>query len=123
MPVVKLRVQDKSMGRYEENWEPTLTRVTVDNQTPEKFFNNWKDWFVSNPSTDVGGVRGDFYEFDTDKRTLTLIHSETLLNLKTKPRVLNDDSRKATQQEKTSTNLGEEVSSTHAIYTGIDHDF
>ena len=115
MPVVNLRVQDKSMGRYVENWDPSLTRVTIDNQTPKKFFDNWKVWFADNPSTDVGGVRGEFYEFDTDKRTLTLIHSETLLNLKIKPRVLNDDSRQAIQQEKTSSDMGTEVPSTHSF--------
>ena len=114
MPVVKLRVQDKSMGRFVENWDPALTKVTVDSLTPEKFFGSWKSWFADNPSTDVGGVRGEFYEFDTDKRTLTLIHSETLLNLKIKPRVLNDDSRKTTKQEKTSSDMGTEVFSTHA---------
>lgn len=126
MPVVKLRVQDKSMGRYVENWDPSLTRVTVDSQTPEKFFNNWKSWFADNPYSDVGGVRGEFYEFDTDKRTLTLIHSETLLNLKIKPRVLNDDSRKTTQQEKTSSDMGTEVFSTHATNNAesiADNDF
>jgi len=126
MPVVKLRVQDKSMGRYVENWDPSLTRVTIDSQKPEKFFGSWKSWFADNPSSDVGGVRGEFYEFDTDKRTLTLIHSETLLNLKIKPRVLNDDSRKTTQQEKTSSDMGTEVFSTHAtndLGEFIDQDF
>lgn len=92
MPIVNLRVQDKSTGRYVENWDPAFTRVFVDNQTPKKFFDNWKSWFADNPSSDIGGVRGEFYEFDTEKRTLTLIHSETLLNLKKQPRILNDDS-------------------------------
>ena len=118
MPIIKLRVQDKSMGRYVENWDPTLTRVTVDSQTPEKFFNNWKSWFDDNPSSDIGGVRGDFYEFDTDKRTLTLIHSETLLNLKKQPRILNDDSRQAPEQTQAPSNVaGQEVSalSAHAL--------
>lgn len=102
MPIVNLRVQDKSTGRYVENWDPALTRVFVDNQTPKKFFDNWKSWFADNPSSDIGGIRGEFYEFDTEKRTLTLYHSETLLNLKKQPRILNDDSRQTPEQEKTS---------------------
>lgn len=100
MPIVNLHVQDKSMGRYVENWDPALIRVFVDKQTPKEFFDNWKSWFAANPSSDLGGVRGEFYEFDTEKRTLTLIHSETLLNLKKQPRILNDDSRKTSEQEK-----------------------
>ena len=99
MPVVNLRVQVKSYGRYAENWEGGETRVVVDSQTPKKFFDNWKSWFADNPSSDIGGIRGEFYEFDTEKRTLTLYHSETLLNLKKQPRILNDDSHQTPEQE------------------------
>lgn len=102
MPVVNLRVQVKSYGRYAENWEGGETRVVVDSQTPKKFFDNWKSWFADNPSSDIGGIRGEFYAFDTEKRTLTLYHSETLLNLKKQPRILNDDSHQTPEQEKTS---------------------
>lgn len=102
MPIVTLRVQVKSFGRYVENWNFAETRVQVDSQPPKRFFDTWKEWFRDNPSSDIGGIRGEFYEFDTEKRTLTLIHSETLLNLKKQPRILNDDSRQTPKQEKTS---------------------
>lgn len=102
MPVVTLRVQVKSLGRYAENWDVANTRVSTDTPTPAKFFDNWRSWFKDNPSSDIGGVRGEFYEFDTEKRTLTLFHSETLLNLKKQPRILNDDSHQTPEQEKAS---------------------
>lgn len=102
MPIVTLRVQVKSFGRYVENWNFAETRVQVDSQPPKRFFDTWKEWFRDNPSSDIGGIRGEFYEFDTEKRTLTLLHSETLLNLKKQPRILNDDSHQTPEQEKAS---------------------
>lgn len=116
MPVVNLRVQVKSYGRYAENWNTAETRVQVDSQPPKRFFDTWKEWFRDNPSSDIGGIRGEFYEFDTEKRTLTLYHSETLLNLKKQPRILNDDSRQTPEQEKASSSeVAGEPPHTHTL--------
>lgn len=102
MPVVTIRVQTKSQGRYTENWDIANQKVSIYSIKPEQFFKNWKEWFADNPSSELGGVRGEFYTFNTEEGTLELFHDETLLNLKKQPRILNDDSRQTPEQEKAS---------------------
>lgn len=118
MPVVIIRVQTKSQGRYTENWDIANQKISIDSIKPEQFFKNWKEWFADNPSSELGGVRGEFYSFNTEEGTLELFHDETILNLKKQPRILNDDSRQAPEQTQAPSNVaGQEVSalSTHAI--------
>lgn len=122
MPVVTIRVQTKSQGRYTENWDIANQKVSIDFIKPEQFFKDWKEWFADNPSSELGGVRGEFYTFNTEEGTLELFHDETLLNLKKQPRILNDDSRQAPEQTQDPSNMaGQEVSalSTHALSTSI----
>lgn len=122
MPVVTIRVQTKSQGRYIENWDIANQKVAIDSIKPEQFFKNWKEWFADNPSSDLGGVRGEFYTFNTEEGTLELFHDETILNLKKQPRILNDDSRQAPEQTQAPSNVaGQEVSalSTHALSADI----
>lgn len=121
MPVVTIRVQTKSQGRYTENWDIANQKVSIDSITPEKFFNNWKEWFADNPSSDLGGVRGEFYTFNTEEGTLELFHDETILNLKKQPRILNDDSRQAPEQTQAPSNVaGQEVSALSAYSSTLD---
>lgn len=118
MPVVIIRVQTKSQGRYTENWDIANQKISIDSIKPEQFFKNWKEWFADNPSSELGGVRGEFYTFNTEEGTLELFHDETILNLKKQPRILNDDSRQAPEQTQAPSNVaGQEVSalSAHAI--------
>lgn len=122
MPVVTIRVLTKSQGRYTENWDIANQKVSIDSIKPEQFFKNWKEWFADNPSSELGGVRGEFYSFNTEEGTLELFHDETLLYLKKQPRILNDDSRQAPEQTQAPSNVaGQEVPtlSTHSFTSAV----